>query len=97
MEPPGDGDAWLCCAPCGVLKPDQQRSASSPVGSALINNFMYLLKVILRIFLNLIKQTLQLPHSVAIALQQKRNQNPERISEKERLDRIRNPAKYAGR
>jgi hypothetical protein len=58
---------------------------------------MYLLELIFRLFVNLAKQAWQLPHSVAIALQQKRNQTRRGISERERLDRIRHPAKYAGR
>lgn len=58
---------------------------------------MYIFELMFRLFVNLAKQAWQLPHSVAIALLQKRNQNPQPISERERLDRIRHPAKYAGR
>jgi hypothetical protein len=58
---------------------------------------MYALELIFRILVNLAKQAWRLPHSVGIALQQKRDQKSQRISERERLDRIRHPAKYAGR
>jgi hypothetical protein len=46
---------------------------------------------------NLVKQAWLLPQTVAIALQQRRAQLTRHEFEAERLDRIRNPSKYAGR
>jgi hypothetical protein len=58
---------------------------------------MYLLELIFRTLLNLVKQAWLVPHTIAAGLQQRRGQIERRISEKERLDRIRHPSKYAGR
>ena len=58
---------------------------------------MQILMVIWRTIVNLLKQVLLLPHNAAGALEQKRLQDTDRVSETERLDRLRNPAKYAGR
>jgi len=46
---------------------------------------------------NLIKQAWLLPQTVPLALQQRRRKLARQQFEAERLDRIRNPAKYAGR
>jgi hypothetical protein len=46
--------------------------------------------------INLVKQAWLLPQTVAIALQQRREQLARRHFEAERLDRIRNPSRYAG-
>jgi hypothetical protein len=46
---------------------------------------------------NLVKQVWLLPQTFALALQQKRRQLALNQFEAERLDRIRNPAKYLGR
>jgi hypothetical protein len=58
---------------------------------------MYILQLIGRTIFNLIKQAWLLPKTVPIALQQRRRQLARQQFEAERLDRIRNPAKYAGR
>jgi hypothetical protein len=58
---------------------------------------MQIFMVIWRTVVNLFKQVVLLPHNVAGALEQKRRQDTDHISETERLDRLRNPAKYAGR
>jgi len=58
---------------------------------------MYLLKVTCLTIINLVKQAWLLPQTVAIALQHRREQLARRHFEVERLDRIRNPSKYAGR
>ncbi len=68
----------------------------SPVGSDE-TNFMYTLKLICLTIVNLVKQAWLLPQTVALALQQRRLKLARQLSETERLDRIRNPAKYAGR
>jgi hypothetical protein len=60
-------------------------------------NFMYILKLICLTIVNLVKQAWLLPESVALALQQRRRKLARLQSETERLDRIRNPSKYAGR
>ena len=59
--------------------------------------FMYILELIFRLIVNLIKQAWLLPKTIALGLEQRRRQLVRRESEVERLDRIRNPAKYAGR
>jgi hypothetical protein len=46
---------------------------------------------------NLVKQAWLLPETVALTLQQRRLKLARQQSETERLDRIRNPSKYAGR
>ena len=58
---------------------------------------MYILKLICLTIVNLLKQAWLLPQTVAIALQQRRAQLTRHELEAERLDRIRNPSKYAGR
>jgi hypothetical protein len=58
---------------------------------------MYTLKLICLTVVNLVKQTWLLPQTVGAALQQRRLKLARELSETERLDRIRNPSKYAGR
>ena len=58
---------------------------------------MYILKLIGLTIFNLLKQAWLLPKTISIALQQRRRQLAQQEFESERLDRIRNPAKYAGR
>jgi hypothetical protein len=58
---------------------------------------MYTIKLICLTIVNLVKQAWLLPQTVALALQQRRQQLTRHQHEAERLDRIRNPSKYAGR
>jgi hypothetical protein len=58
---------------------------------------MYMLKLICLNIVNLVKQAWLLPQTVALALQQRRRKLARQEFETERLDRIRNPSKYAGR
>ena len=58
---------------------------------------MYTLKLICLTIVNLVKQAWLLPQTVALALQQRRRKLARQEFETERLDRIRNPSKYAGR
>lgn len=58
---------------------------------------MYILKIIGLTIFNLLKQAWLLPKTLPIALEQRRRQLARQEFEVERLDRIRNPAKYAGR
>ena len=67
-----------------------------PLGSDE-TSFMYTLKLIFLTILNLVKQVWLLPQTVALALQQRRRKLARQEFETERLDRIRNPSKYAGR
>jgi hypothetical protein len=60
-------------------------------------DFMYTIKLICLTIANLFKQVWLLPQTVTLALQQRRVQLTLQESEAERLDRIRNPSKYAGR
>jgi hypothetical protein len=60
-------------------------------------NFMYIFELIGRMIFNLAKQAWLLPKTIPIALEQRRRQLAQQQFEVERLDRIRNPAKYAGR
>jgi hypothetical protein len=60
-------------------------------------NFMYVLQLIYRTIVNLVKQAWLLPQNIALALQQRRRQITRHEFETERLDRLRNPSKYAGR
>jgi hypothetical protein len=60
-------------------------------------NFMETLMIIWRMFVNLAKQAWLLPKTITLALQQRRRQIALNEFEIERLDRIRNPSKYAGR
>jgi hypothetical protein len=59
--------------------------------------FMYIPALIFRMIVNLVKQAWLLPRTVALALQHKRDRFAQDQCEIERLDRIRNPSKYAGR
>lgn len=58
---------------------------------------MYLLKVICLTMVNLVKQAWLLPKTIMLALEHRRQQTTRDEFETERLDRIRNPSKYAGR
>ena len=58
---------------------------------------MQTLLLIWRIIVNLAKQAWLLPKTITLALQQRRRQTALHEFETERLDRIRNPSKYAGR
>jgi hypothetical protein len=58
---------------------------------------MYILKLICLTIVELAKQAWLLPQTVALALQRRRRQIARQQFETERLDRIRNPSKYAGR
>jgi hypothetical protein len=58
---------------------------------------MQILMLIWRTIVNLFKQAWLLPKTIALALQQRRRQIARHEFEIERLDRIRNPSKYAGR
>jgi hypothetical protein len=69
---------------------------NSPVGSDE-TNFMYILKLICLTIVNLVKEAWLLPQTVGLALQQRRRKLARQQFETERLDRIRNPSKYAGR
>ena len=69
---------------------------NSPMGSDE-TNFMYILKLICLTIVELGKQARRLPQTVSFALQQRRRQLARHQFETERLDRIRNPSKYAGR
>jgi hypothetical protein len=60
-------------------------------------NFMQTLLLIWRIIVNLAKQAWLLPKTISVALQHRRRQLARVQLETERLDRIRNPSKYAGR
>ena len=95
----------LVISPHGYRRPDPLSSASAPQPDAARQvpcrpeetDFMQLLMIIWRTIVNLVKSVWLLPKAFAVALEQKRAQDTGRISEAERLDRIRNPAKYAGR
>ena len=58
---------------------------------------MHVLKHICQTAVSLFKQAWLFPHSVAVALQQRRRQFALNVLEAERLDRIRNPSKYLGK
>ena len=58
---------------------------------------MQTLLLIWRIIVNLAKQAWLLPKNITLALEQRRRQITRIQFETERLDRIRNPSKYAGR
>ena len=60
-------------------------------------NSMQILMLIWRTIVNLAKQAWLLPKTIALALQQRRRLIERHEFEIERLDRIRNPSKYAGR
>src|ERR1019366_8720748 len=57
---------------------------------------MYKLKVICLTIVELVKQAWLLPQTIALAVQQRRQQLTRRQFETERLDRISNPSKYRG-
>jgi hypothetical protein len=69
----------------------------NPLAHAGETNFMFILKLICLTIFNLVKQAWLLPQTIALALQQRRRQITRHQFETERLDRIRNPSKYAGR
>jgi hypothetical protein len=58
---------------------------------------MQVLKLICQSIIGLFKQAWLLPHSIAVALKQRRRQFALSVLEAERLDRIRNPSKYLGK
>jgi hypothetical protein len=58
---------------------------------------MQVLMIIWRTIVNLAKQAWLLPKTISLALQHRRRQVARIQFETERLDRIRNPSKYAGR
>jgi hypothetical protein len=58
---------------------------------------MHLLKLTCLTIINLVKQAWLLPQTITLALQERRSQLTRHRCETERLDRIRNPSKYAGR
>jgi hypothetical protein len=58
---------------------------------------MYYLKLICLTIIGLAKQAWLLPQTIVFAVQRRRLQLARRVSETERLDRIRNPSKYRGR
>ena len=58
---------------------------------------MQTLKLIGLTVVQLVKQACLLPHSVVMAVKQRRRQNVLNDLEAERLDRIRNPSKYLGK
>jgi hypothetical protein len=56
-----------------------------------------MLKFICRTTVGFFKEAWLFPHSVAVALKQRRRRFALNILEAERLDRIRNPSKYLGK
>jgi hypothetical protein len=58
---------------------------------------MRALKFICRTTVGLLREAWLFPHSVALALKQRRRRFALNILEAERLDRIRNPSKYLGK
>ena len=58
---------------------------------------MNILKTIYLTILQLARQVRLLPHTIALALKQRRQQAVPTENEVERLDRLRNPSKYQGR
>jgi hypothetical protein len=79
-------------------RPPQARpGAMNPPVDPDQTNFMYTLKLICLTIVNLVKQAWSLPETVTLALEQRRAKLARLQSETERLDRIRNPSKYAGR
>jgi hypothetical protein len=55
------------------------------------------LKLICLTVAGLIKQVLYLPHTIVLAVQNRRQRVVRKGLEVERLDRIRNPSKYLGK
>jgi len=60
-------------------------------------NFMRLIKLTCLTLVNLAKQLWLLPQAIGLALQQRRRQLARDEFETERLDLMRNPAKYLGK
>ena len=58
---------------------------------------MYILKLIFLTIVNLVKQAWLLPRTIALAHEQRQRELTRLQFETERLDRLRNPSKYAGR
>lgn len=58
---------------------------------------MYIFKLIYLTIVNLVKQVWLLPQTIALAHEQKQREPTRHQFETERLDRLRNPSKYAGR
>jgi hypothetical protein len=58
---------------------------------------MRVLKLICQTTVGFFKQAWLLPHTVAVAMKQRRRQFALNVIEAERLDRIRNPSKYRGK
>jgi hypothetical protein len=83
---------WACMALLPPWRPPQARRA--PIGRT---NLMQVLMIIWRTIVNLAKQAWLLPKTISLALQHRRRQVARIQFETERLDRIRNPSKYAGR
>ena len=79
------------------MEPQARRGAIAHRPGAEETNFMQTLLLIWRIIVNLAKQAWLLPKTISLALQHRRGQLARVQFETERLDRIRNPSKYAGR
>jgi hypothetical protein len=58
---------------------------------------MQIVKLFCLIVASLVRQAIDLPHSIAIDVKQRRQQTKLDELEAERLDRIRNPSKYLGK
>jgi len=58
---------------------------------------MYLLELIFRTVVNLVKLIWRLPQTIALDFGQRRQRLDRDQFETERLDRLRNPSKYVGR
>jgi hypothetical protein len=58
---------------------------------------MHVITLIYQTTVGLFKQAWLFPHSVAVALKQRRRQFALNALEAERLDRIRNPSRYLGK
>jgi hypothetical protein len=58
---------------------------------------MHFLKLLSKTAIRVFTQAWQFPHTLATALTQRRRRSELDALEAERLDRIRNPAKYLGR
>lgn len=58
---------------------------------------MYILKLIGQMIVNLFRDARRAQHALARAAKERRRQNRRGVSEAERLDRIRQPWKYAGK
>ncbi len=66
-------------------------------GRSSRTKFMNTIKLICLTIVELVKQVWRLPQTIALTLQQRRQQSTRHQFETERLDRIRNPSKYRGR